>query len=65
CSLNSFENDLRSLLVIIDSPPTFIESSLYDLNESVQLSVTYPNTAPLIKLKRRGSNGHHDNARKG
>lgn len=42
CALNSFVNVLLSLLVMIDSPPTYIESSLYDLNESVQLSVTYP-----------------------
>lgn len=35
CSLNSFVNVLLFLPVITDSPPTHVESSLYDLNESV------------------------------
>jgi len=33
--LNSLVNVLLFLLVIIDSPPFSVESSLYDLNESV------------------------------
>jgi len=41
CSLNSFVNDLLDFLAMISSLLTYKVSSLYVLNENVQLSVTY------------------------